>query len=70
MTTVYRTYAATYHAEPATDWRDAPVGTFAGDPDTQRRGSFGDADRATVRTYEPGVKRTGIANQPTLRAAA
>jgi hypothetical protein len=27
------------------------MGTFAGDPDKQRRGSFGDADRDTVTTY-------------------
>jgi hypothetical protein len=76
--------------EPIRDWREAPIGTFAGtttadaltvgsyagiqhsgrkamgtfagDPDTQRRGSFGDADRDTVTTYRAGVRRTRIAS--------
>jgi hypothetical protein len=43
------------------------VGTFAGDPDEQRRGSFGDSDRDTVTTYESGVKRTRIATHGRLR---
>ena len=30
------------------------MGTFAGDPDKQRRGSFGDIDRDTVTTYQVG----------------
>jgi adenine-specific DNA methylase len=42
------------------------IGTFAGDPDKQRRGSYGDADRDTVTTYEPGVKRTRIASHRTI----
>jgi hypothetical protein len=45
--------------------RDA-TGSFAGDPDEQRRGSFGDADRDTVTTYQSGVKRTRIASHGTL----
>jgi len=77
--------------EPIRDWREAPIGTFAGtttadaltvgsyagiqhsgrkamgtfagDPDTQRRGSFGDADRDTVTTYRAGVRRTRIASR-------
>ena len=39
--------------------RDA-LGTFAGDPDEQRRGAFGDTDRDTVTTYRSGVRRTRI----------
>jgi hypothetical protein len=46
--------------------RDA-MGTFAGDPDKQRRGSFGDIDRDTVTTYQSGVKRTRIASHRRLR---
>ena len=70
--------------EPIRDWREAPIGTFAGtttadaltvgsyagiqhsgptamgtfagDPDVQRRGSFGD----TVATYRAGLRRTRI----------
>ena len=38
------------------------MGTFAGDPDKQRRGAFADTDRDTVTTYESGVKRTRIAS--------
>jgi hypothetical protein len=39
------------------------IGTFAGDHDTQRRGSFGDADRDTVTTYRAGVRRTRIVSR-------
>jgi hypothetical protein len=42
------------------------TGTFAGDPDKQRRGSFGDVDRDTVTTYQSGVKRTRIASHRRL----
>jgi hypothetical protein len=42
------------------------MGAFAGDPDKQRRGSFGDADRDTVTTYRSGVKRTRIASHRRL----
>ena len=42
------------------------MGTFAGDPDKQRRGSFGDSDRDTVTTHQPGVKRTRIASHHKL----
>jgi len=38
------------------------TGTFAGDPDTRRHGSFGDVDRDTVTTYRAGVRRTRIAS--------
>jgi len=41
----------------------AAAGTFAGDPHKQRRGSFGDTDRATVTTYRAGVKRTRVASR-------
>jgi hypothetical protein len=45
----------------------AAIGTFAGDPDKQRRGSFGDTDRDTVTAYRSGVKRTRIASHHRLR---
>jgi hypothetical protein len=44
-----------------------PTGSFAGDPDKQRRGSFGDVDRDTVTTYHSGVKRTRIASHHRLK---
>jgi hypothetical protein len=53
------------YANIAHSGRDA-IGTFAGDPDSQRRGAFGDADRDTVTTYQSGVKRTRIASHRTL----
>jgi hypothetical protein len=42
------------------------TGTFAGDPDKQRRGAFSDIDRDTVTTHESGVKRTRIASHHRL----
>ena len=48
------------------DSRDAPIGAFAGDPDTQRRGAFGDTDRDTVTSYRSGVRRTQIASHHRL----
>ena len=42
------------------------MGTFAGDPDKQRRGAFSDTDRDTVTTYGSGVKRTRIASHHRL----
>jgi hypothetical protein len=53
------------YANIAHSGRDA-IGTFAGDPDWQRRGAFGDADRDTVTTYRSGVKRTRIASHRML----
>jgi hypothetical protein len=47
------------YANVAHSGREA-TGTFAGDPDKQRRGSFGDTDRDTVTTYQSGGKRTRI----------
>jgi hypothetical protein len=38
------------------------MGTFAGDPEKQRRGAFSDIDRDTVTTYRSGAKRTRIAS--------
>jgi hypothetical protein len=52
-------------ADIAHSGREA-IGSFAGDPDKQRRGSFGDTDRDTVTTYQSGVKRTRIATHRTL----
>jgi hypothetical protein len=45
----------------------AAIGTFAGDPGKHRVGSFGDADRDTVTTYQSGVKRTRIASHRRVR---
>ena len=44
----------------------AAMGTFAGDPDKQRRGAFSDVDRDTVTTYQSGVKRTRVASHRRL----
>jgi hypothetical protein len=54
------------YAGVAHSGRDA-TGTFAGDPDNQRRGSFGDTDRETVTTYQSGVKRTRVASHRRLK---
>ena len=43
------------------------MGTFAGDPGKQRRGSFGDTDRDTVTTYQAGLKRTRIVSHRRLK---
>ena len=43
------------------------MGTFAGDPGKQRRGSFGDIDRDTVTTYQAGLKRTRIVSHRRLK---
>ena len=53
------------YANVAHSGREA-IGTFAGDADKQRRGSFGDTDRDTVTTYQSGVKRTRIASHRRL----
>lgn len=45
----------------------AAMGTFAGDPDAQRRGSVGDVDRDTVTTYESGMKRTRVASHRSIQ---
>jgi hypothetical protein len=42
------------------------MGTFAGDPDRQRHGAFGDTDRDTVTDYRPGITRTRIASHSGL----
>ena len=46
------------------------AGTFAGDPDEQRRGSFGDSYRPTVTTSASGEAASVIDDQQALRAAA
>ena len=53
------------YANVAHSGREA-TGTFAGDPDKQRRGSFGDTDRDNLTTYRPGVTRTRIASHHRL----
>jgi hypothetical protein len=52
-------------ADIAHSGRDA-IGTFAGDPDRQRRGAFSDTDRDTVTTHQSGVKRTRVATHRRL----
>ena len=47
----------------------AAMGSFAGDADKQRRGSFGDIDRDTVTTYQAGLKRTRIVSHRRLKKA-
>jgi hypothetical protein len=42
------------------------MGTFAGDPDGQRRGGFSDVDRETVTTYRADVKHVRIASHHNL----
>ena len=54
------------YADIAHSGREA-IGTFAGDPDKQRRGAFSDTDRDTVTTYQSGVKRTRIASHHGLK---
>src|SRR5512133_111589 len=53
------------YANIAPSGREA-TGTFAGDPDKQRRGAFSDTDRDTVTTHQSGVKRTRIASHRRL----
>jgi nucleotide-binding universal stress UspA family protein len=45
------------------------AGGFAGDPDQQRQGSFGDADIDTIISYEDGAGGSGVAGHlgPVLR---
>jgi hypothetical protein len=64
-TTPADAYTVGSFANIAHSGREA-TGTFAGDPDKQRRGSFGDSDRDTVTTYGSGVKRTRIASHHKL----
>jgi hypothetical protein len=61
---------------------DAPVGTFgstvvlrrrgagsfAGNPDQQRQGSFGDTDRVVIITYARDTERTRISGLPGARS--
>jgi hypothetical protein len=43
-------------------------GTYAGDPDTQRKGSFADADRDVIVTYEGGEHAHVAGSREVLRA--
>jgi hypothetical protein len=43
------------------------MGTFAGDPDGQRRGGFSDVDRETVTTYRADMKRVRVASHHNLK---
>jgi hypothetical protein len=60
---------------------DAPVGTFAnvphprrrgagsfaGDPDRQRQGSFADTDRTVIVSYDGGAEHARMAGEPAVR---
>jgi hypothetical protein len=39
------------------------TGSFAGDPDRQRQGSFADADRIVLVSYEDGAERSRVASE-------
>jgi hypothetical protein len=43
------------------------AGGFAGDPDRQRQGSFGDVDRDVIVTFARGAEHSRIATHRTLR---
>jgi hypothetical protein len=43
------------------------MGGFAGDPEQQRRGGFGDLDRETVTSYRDGVRRVHVASHHNLK---
>ena len=43
------------------------AGSFAGDPDRQRQGSFADADRDMIVTYEHGAGRARVTGDQRLR---
>jgi hypothetical protein len=43
------------------------AGSFAGDPDRQRQGSFADADRDVIVTYEHGAERSRVAGDHGVR---
>ncbi len=45
---------------PAGHRRDEAAGGFAGEPETQREGSFADADRETVTSYPGGGERVHV----------
>jgi hypothetical protein len=50
------------------------AGSFAGDPDRQRQGSFADTDRDVIATYHDGAERSRVVGelgvQRLLREAA
>jgi hypothetical protein len=43
------------------------TGTFAGDPDRQRKGCFGDVDRDVIVTFGRGAEHPRVATHRTLR---
>jgi hypothetical protein len=47
--------------------RGQGAGSFAGDPDRQRQGSFADTDRDVIVTYEHGVERSRVAGDLGIR---
>ena len=55
----------TYGGTPCLRWQGA--GSFAGNPDRQRRGSFADAERDVIATYERGAERSRVAGDPAIR---
>jgi hypothetical protein len=43
------------------------AGSFAGEPDRQRQGSFADADRDVIVTYDDGAERARVAGDHGVR---
>jgi hypothetical protein len=55
----------TYGNAPRQRWRGA--GSFAGDPDRQRQGSFADTDRTAIIGYQGGAERAQVTGDAQLR---
>jgi hypothetical protein len=47
--------------------RRQSAGTFAGDPDEQRQGSFADTDGVTIVAYDDRRERSRVTGRPGLR---
>jgi len=43
------------------------AGSFAGDPDRQRQGTFADTDRDVIVTYDDGAERSRVAGDLGIR---
>ena len=56
----------TYGNAPRLRWQGA--GSFAGNPDRQRQGSFADTDRTTIIGYQGGAERAQATGNAQLRA--
>jgi hypothetical protein len=55
--------AAGWGAPSGSPWQ----GAFAGDPDRQRQGSFGDVDRDVIVTFARGAEHLRVATHRSLR---